>query len=67
VADPKPKELTDCPDWGQGGSYIRDPKTGIRTLVSRTAPADDAPAPAVEPPAAAAAPADAVQTVKKGS
>jgi len=25
--------------WGQGGSYLLDPKTGIRTLVERTEPA----------------------------
>lgn len=24
---------TDCPHWGKGGSYIRDPDTGQRTLV----------------------------------
>jgi len=25
--------------WGQGGSYLLDPKTGIRTLIERTEPA----------------------------
>jgi hypothetical protein len=30
---------------GQGGSYILDPETGVRTLVDRT----DMPAPAVAP------------------
>jgi hypothetical protein len=25
--------------WGQGGSYLLDPKTGKRKLVERTAPA----------------------------
>lgn len=24
---------TSCPHWGKGGSYIRDPETGIRTKV----------------------------------
>ena len=30
---------------GQGGSYLLDPKTNKRTLVERTAPPADAPAP----------------------
>ena len=25
--------------WGQGGSYLLDPKTGKRTLIERTEPA----------------------------
>lgn len=25
--------------WGQGGTYLQDPKTGKRTLVERTEPA----------------------------
>jgi hypothetical protein len=25
--------------WGQGGSYLLDPKTGKRKLIERTAPA----------------------------
>jgi hypothetical protein len=25
--------------WGQGGSYLRDPKTGKRKLIERTEPA----------------------------
>lgn len=45
---------------GQGGSYVRDPVTGLRTLVHRTleqAPAAVAPPATAEPPAAAAPPA----------
>ncbi len=30
-----PCELTDCPDWGKGGSYALDPVTGVRTLIER--------------------------------
>jgi len=26
--------------WGQGGTYLLDPKTGKRTLVERTEPAN---------------------------
>lgn len=48
----KPKDLTDCPDWGKGGSYVIDPKTGLRTLVQRTAPADEAAAATPAAPAA---------------
>jgi len=25
--------------WGQGGTYLQDPKTGKRTLIERTEPA----------------------------
>lgn len=44
------KELTDCPDWGKGGSYVIDPATGQRTLVERT-DAAPMPEPAAETPA----------------
>lgn len=43
MATAKPVELTDCPDWGKGGSYVIDPQTGRRTLVERTEPAPAAP------------------------
>lgn len=42
MATAKPVDLTDCPDWGKGGSYVMDPKTGRRTLVERTEPAASA-------------------------
>jgi hypothetical protein len=48
-AEQKPQELTDCPEWGKGGSYTIDPKTGVRTLVERHGQAAQ--------PEAAAAPA----------
>lgn len=70
MAAKEPKDITECPDWGKGGSYILDPATGIRTLVQRTEDAPAAAAPAAPPtvadaPAIPAAPAD--QSVKKGA
>ncbi len=56
-------DVTDCPDWGRGGSYLIDPKTGVRTLVERTAEAPDA---VLETPLETSA--DAAQdTMKKGT
>lgn len=46
------KELTDCPDWGKGGSYLIDPVTGQRTLIERT-DAETKPEAAAEAPAPA--------------
>lgn len=65
----KPKDITACPDWGKGGSYILDPATGIRTLVQRTedAPADAATPAAPPAPTAADTPPAADQSVKKGA
>lgn len=70
MAVKEPKDITECPDWGKGGSYILDPATGIRTLVQRTesAPADNVaapPAPAVPPAPVSTPPTD--QSVKKGA
>ena len=34
--------------WGQGGSYLLDPKTGKRTLIERTEPAQPSEPPTEE-------------------
>lgn len=38
-----PPEPAEDEHQGQGGSYVLDPKTGLRTLVERTRPAEDQP------------------------
>lgn len=43
-ASPAPQEVTACPDWGKGGSYLLDPRTGVRTLVERGGQSDPQPA-----------------------
>lgn len=47
---PAPKstdhDLTQCPNWGQGGRYTYDPATGIRTPI-----VDEEPTPPAEPEA----------------
>lgn len=47
--NPPPKELTDCPQWGEGGQYVVDPATGLRTLVARTESLAAKAAPATAP------------------
>lgn len=71
MAANKPIDITACPDWGKGGSYTLDPATGIRTLVQRTAPAEDQAAAPSAVPADSRTASDvappAVQSVKKGT
>jgi hypothetical protein len=43
-ASSAPQDVTACPEWGKGGSYQLDPKTGQRTLVERGGQADVQPA-----------------------
>lgn len=44
MADPDvPADFTACPYWGQGGRYVVDPATGLRTPVNE-APAAALPA-----------------------
>lgn len=43
-ASPAPQDITACPEWGKGGSYLLDPRTGVRTLVERGGQSDAQPA-----------------------
>ena len=66
----KPFDFSNCPFWGQGGRYIADPVTGVRTRVvdepapaTAPAPAAGAPTPVATQPTQVAPAAPQVQTV----
>jgi hypothetical protein len=52
---------TDCPHWGKGGSYLRDPATGLRTPAGQDGQAAEKSAP-VKLPASASQPVAAKST-----
>lgn len=54
MSDPKTTDhdLTQCPNWGQGGRYTYDPATGIRTPIADDESAMPAVPEAGEQPAA---------------
>lgn len=37
-AEPADQDFTQCPFWGQGGQYVFDPATGLRTRVGKPEP-----------------------------
>lgn len=63
---PATLDITQCPDWGQGGQFVMDPVTGMRTRLGEppAAPGELATshAPSGDAAAAASAPTVALST-----
>ena len=58
------QDFTACPHWGQGGSYVVDPATGLRTRVGDEPAQTGEAAAAVVPETSPAVIADSMAPIK---